>query len=125
MTQLTIRLLDAPAIERDGAPVAMDTRKATALLAYLAVTGRAHGREALAALLWAEHDDEHARGALRRTLSTLRTALGEDRLAIDCGTVALIPGAGLWLDVAEFRARLGACRAHGHPAADDDQIKGG
>ena len=96
----------------------MDTRKATALLAYLAVTGRSHAREALAALLWPEYDDEHARAALRRTLSTLRAALGEPHLAIDRETVSLIPGAGLWVDVTEFRARLAACRTHGHPAAD-------
>ncbi|MFZ1552318.1 MAG: BTAD domain-containing putative transcriptional regulator, partial [Anaerolineae bacterium] len=118
MTQLTIRLLGAPGIARDGAPVAVDTRKATALLAYLAVSGRSHAREALAGLLWPEYDDEHARAALRRTLSTLRTALGEEHLAIDRETVALIPSANLWVDVTEFRARLAACGKHGHPAAD-------
>ncbi len=118
MTHLTIRLLGAPAIERDAAPVVMDTRKATALLAYLALTGRSHARETLAALLWPEYDDEHARGALRRTLSTLRSALGEAHLAVDRETVGLIPSAGLWVDVTEFRARLAAWRAHGHPAAE-------
>ncbi len=118
MSQLIIRLLGAPGVERDGAPVIMDTRKATALLAYLVVTGREHGREALAALLWPEYDDEHARAALRRTLSTLRTALGEDHLAIDRETVGLIPGAGLCADVAAFGERLAACRSHGHPAAE-------
>ena len=118
MSQLTIHLLGTPGIARDGAPVAMDTRKATALLAYLAVTGRSHAREALAALLWPEYDDEHARSALRRTLSTLRAALDAPHLVIDRDTVSLIPGAGLWVDVAEFRARLAACRTHGHPAAD-------
>lgn len=118
MPELTIHLLGAPGIARDAAPVTMDTRKATALLAYLAVTGRGHARETLAALLWPEYDDEHARGALRRTLSTLRAALGEDHLAIDRETVGLIPGASLWVDVAEFRNRLAACRTHGHPAAE-------
>ena len=118
MSQLTLHLLGAPGIARDGAPVAVDTRKATALLAYLAVTGRSHARETLAALLWPEYDDEHARAALRRTLSTLRAALGETRLAIDREMVGLFPGAGLWVDVAEFHERLAVCRTHGHPAAD-------
>lgn len=118
MPQLIIRLLGASDIARNGAPVAMDTRKATALLAYLAVSGRSHAREGLAGLLWPEYDDEHARAALRRTLSTLRSALGEEHLAIDRETVALIPSANLWVDVTEFRARLAACRTHGHPAAD-------
>ena len=118
MSQLTIHLLGAPGIARDGAPITVDTRKATALLAYLAVTGRSHAREALAALLWPEYDDEHARSALRRTLSTLRAALDAPHLVIDRETVSLIPGTGLWVDVAEFRARLAACRTHGHAAAD-------
>lgn len=118
MPHLTLHLLGAPAIERDGAPVVMDTRKATALLAYLAVTGRAQGREALAALLWPEYDDEHARAALRRTLSTLRAAVGEACLAVDREMVSLISAAGLWVDIAEFRARLAACRTHGHPPAE-------
>lgn len=118
MPQLTIRLLGPPGIARDGAPVAVDTRKATALTAYLAVSGRSHAREALAGLLWPEYDDEHARAALRRTLSTLRAAVGEEHLAIDRETVALVPGANLWVDVTEFRARLAACALHGHPAAD-------
>lgn len=118
MSHLTIHLLGAPGIVRDGAPVAVDTRKATALLAYLAVTGRSHARETLAALLWPEYDDEHARAALRRTLSTLRTALDTPHLVVDRETVSLVPGAGLWVDVAEFHARLAACRTHGHPAAD-------
>ena len=58
------------------------------------------------------------RAALRRTLSTLRTALGEAHLAIDREMVSLIPSPGLWVDVTEFRAWLAACRAHGHPASD-------
>ena len=118
MSQLTLHLLGAPGIGRDGAPIKVDTRKATALLAYLAVTGRGHAREALAALLWPEYDDEHARSALRRTLSTLRAALDAPHLVIDRETVSLIPGTGLWVDVTEFRARLAACRTHGHAAAD-------
>ncbi|MDQ1300429.1 MAG: hypothetical protein QG637_346 [Chloroflexota bacterium] len=93
MPQLTIHLLGAPAIARDGAPIAVDTRKATALLAYLAVTGRGHARETLAALLWPEYDDKHARAALRRTLSTLRTALDTPHLAVDRDTVCLTPPA--------------------------------
>ena len=118
MSQLTLHILGAPGIARDGTPVAVDTRKATALLAYLAVTGRSHAREALAALLWPEYDDEHARAALRRTLSTLRAALGAPHLTIDRDTVSLVPGAGFWVDVTEFRARLAACRTHGHAVAD-------
>ena len=50
--------------------------KALALLAYLAVEGGAHARPRLAALLWGEQDDEHARASLRQALAQLRRALG-------------------------------------------------
>ncbi len=40
MSRLAIFLLGAPRIELDGQPVETDTRKASALLAFLAVTGR-------------------------------------------------------------------------------------
>src|SRR4249919_3479503 len=76
MAVLRLALLGPPDIRCDGAPLVVDTRKAVALLAYLAVTGERHGRDALAGLLWPDHDTDHARGALRRTLSVLNKALG-------------------------------------------------
>src|SRR6202042_2537643 len=45
---LRISLLGAPRIEVDGRPLAVDTRKATAMLAYLAVTGHTHTRAVIA-----------------------------------------------------------------------------
>ncbi len=102
---LTIALLGAPRIEVDGAPLRVDTRKAVALLAFLAVTGHAHGRDRLTALLWPEYDDDRARAALRRTLSTLKTAVGGDWLRIDRATVALA-AADADVDIARFRALL-------------------
>ena len=49
---IAIRLLGPVDIRVDGAPLSVDTRKAVALLAYLAVTGRPVSRESLGALLW-------------------------------------------------------------------------
>jgi DNA-binding SARP family transcriptional activator/predicted ATPase len=108
---VVVELLGAPRIERDGATVEVDTRKAVALLAYLAVTRRAHTRDALAALLWPEYDQEHARGALRRTLSTLRKAVGPEHVESTRERVALKRGAGLHVDVDEFRDRLHSGKA--------------
>ena len=99
---LTIALLGAPRIEVDGRPLRVDTRKAIALLAYLAVTGHAHGRDHLTALLWSDSDDERARAALRRTLSALKTGLGGDWLQIERSAVSLAAG-GAEIDVARFR----------------------
>jgi predicted ATPase/DNA-binding SARP family transcriptional activator len=82
----------------------MDTRKALALLAYLAVTGEAQRRESLAALLWPEYDHSHALGALRRTLSSLRSALRPECLEISREMVGIAPEANLVFDLAQFRA---------------------
>jgi DNA-binding SARP family transcriptional activator len=98
-----VTLLGPPAVRRDGAHAAFDTRKAIALLAELAMAERARPRETLCELLWPEHDPERARGALRRTLSTLRKAIGEEWLEVAGDTVGLRRGPGLELDVFRFR----------------------
>ena len=83
--------------------MSVDTRKAVALLAYLALADRPHSRDALAELLWPGRDAEHARGALRRTLSTLRKAIGEEHVEAARERVALARGPKLEIDVDRFR----------------------
>ena len=109
-------LFGAPRIERNGKPVAIDTRKAFALIAYLAVTRQSHSRDALATLLWSEYDQTRARGALRRTLSVLNAALADGQLEIDREAIALAPAAKLYVDVDEFHRRLADTVKHGHAA---------
>ena len=59
-----------------GAALVLPTRKAQALLAYLALPlGQAHPREKLATLLWGDMPDAQARGNLRHALSRIRKAL--------------------------------------------------
>lgn len=99
---VSVRLFGPPRIERDGESVAVDTRKAIALLAYLAVTGRPHSRDHLAALLWPEADQARARSALRRTLSTLNSALGGRGLLIEREALGLVADA-IDVDVLTFR----------------------
>lgn len=112
---LAIRLLGPVDIRVGGVPLAVDTRKAVALLAYLALTSRPASRESLGALLWPESGDAEARGALRRTLSVLNSALGGIGLAIDRMSVALDP-ALVDLDVTRFREAVAQARGHGHEA---------
>ena len=114
MPRLDLFLLGSPRAERDGTPIQVDTRKATALLAYLAVTGQSHSRDALATLLWPEYDQTHAHAALRRTLSVLNKAVAGDWLQIERETVGLDPSAGVWLDVEQFHSRLADCLSHSH-----------
>jgi DNA-binding SARP family transcriptional activator/Tfp pilus assembly protein PilF len=105
-----VMLLGPPRVERDGVPVAFDTRKAMALLAHLALVERPRPRDVLADLLWPEHDAEHARGALRRTLSALRSGVGAGALEATRDRVALVRGPELELDVDRFRADAAAGR---------------
>ena len=115
MPDLALYLSGIPRIERDGWAVVLARHKALALLAYLAVTGTPHRRDALAAFLWPELDQTHARAALRRTLSSLHIALAGDWLAINRETIGLPPSPAVRLDVAQFRQLLAQCRGHGHP----------
>lgn len=75
-SRLEIRLLGPPEVLVDGLPLRTDTRKAVALLAYLSQRDTAPDREHLVELLWSGSTPERGRGALRRTLATVRSALG-------------------------------------------------
>ena len=86
---LAIRVLGPLEVLVDGAPIVVDTRKALAILAVLAVERRPFARDEIAALLWPDADDESARGSLRRTLSVLRAALGDRWLRVDRSAVEL------------------------------------
>jgi predicted ATPase/DNA-binding SARP family transcriptional activator len=118
MPRTVLYLLGTPRIERDGAPVVVDTRKALALLAYLVVNRQRQSRDTLAALLWPDYDQAHARATLRRTLSTLHKAVGGAWLTIERESIGLARSASLWVDVDAFLGHLAACRTHGHPAAE-------
>lgn len=73
---LQVSVLGNLAVTRDGAAMQLPpSRKTRALLAYLAVTARPHGRDRLSALLWPVPDDP--RGALRWSLSRLRPLVDE------------------------------------------------
>jgi DNA-binding SARP family transcriptional activator len=103
---LRLSLLGPPVADIGDTPLAVDTRKATALLAYLAVEGGTHNRDSLASLLWPEYAPDRARAALRRTLSTLRSALGGRWVVVARDSVSF-DRSGASLDVEEFE-RLAA-----------------
>jgi DNA-binding SARP family transcriptional activator len=74
MGLLQLKLLGAPEVRHAGQVVQFATRKALALLIYLAVEGDKQPREKLTALFWLESDGERSCAALRRTLAFLRRA---------------------------------------------------
>lgn len=103
---LRLSLLGPPLVTLDGRPVSFDTRKATALLAVLAVERQPQPRDRLAALLWPDADATRARSALRRTLSVTAAAAGEAVIAQR--SVVALDGDKASSDFAEFEALLGA-----------------
>ncbi|MFN8539840.1 MAG: AAA family ATPase [Thermomicrobiales bacterium] len=113
MGLLHLALLGWPEVRHEDQAVAFPTRKALALLAYLAVEGGTHSREKLTALFWPESDSAQGRATLRSTLAHLRTALGEPaaHLVAMRETIALDPTLPCELDVqllhAAARARVG------------------
>ena len=114
MAILEINLLGAPRILQDGSPVEFDTRKATALLAYLAVTEQPHTRDTLATLLWPDYDQIRARAALRRTLSTVNRALEGQHLEIRRDTIEIKLDPGVWVDTKHFQELSSVAEEHNH-----------
>src|SRR5262245_34224858 len=117
MARLTLTLLGGFRAHLDpGAPLAFPTRKAQALLCYLAMPlGEAHPRDKLATLLWGSTVETTARTSLRQTLYALRRCLRRAAgkpLHSDGHVVSLDPAA-VTLDVAEFEKRVN----EGTPAA--------
>ena len=115
MADLKLFLFGSPRVELEGAPVDLERRKVLALLIFLAVSGRPHSRDALAALFWPDHNQRQARAYLRRDLAILNTGLPGNWLIVDRETVELNREAGPWLDTEQFQRLLAACQGHGHP----------
>jgi DNA-binding SARP family transcriptional activator/tetratricopeptide (TPR) repeat protein len=112
---LEIRLLGSPQVTVDTVPVEVDTRKAIAMLAYLAVEQSAD-REALASLFWAESSPERSRATLRRTLSSLRGGIGADWIRADRNRVTIAEG--FVCDVHRFTTEIEETTHHDHDPSD-------
>lgn len=117
MAQLDIQLFGFPTLTLAGEAVVVDTRKALALVAYLALAGQPVSRDALATLLWPDFDQERSRAALRRTLFALRAGLDGFGLETGRQALALDPDADMRVDVLEFRRLLALADSH-HPPGD-------
>jgi DNA-binding SARP family transcriptional activator len=103
---LKFRLLRAPEIYQNGAPaVGPSSAKARALLYYLAMSGRAYTRPALATLLWGDHSEQAARSNLRKVLRELEAAL-PGHLIIDRHSVVFDTNQPYWVDALEFTSRI-------------------
>src|SRR5260370_34157459 len=106
MSQLQLSLLGVPVVEHGERTLTFSTRKALALLVYLAVEGGTHTRKTLSESFWPELDAEHGRAALRATLLELRKPLerchgpGErSHLLVERDTLRFDQGSPLILDL--------------------------
>src|SRR6185503_6418576 len=104
---LDIRLLGKFEILSGGKPVAITSRPAQSLFAYLILNaGTAYRREKLAGMLWPDSLEETARDNLRHALWRGRKALPSkptaEYLLTDDLSIAFNASAEFWLDTAEL-----------------------
>ena len=79
---LRLSLLGGVALYAGNQEIALENRKANALIAYLALApGMKESRERLAGLLWSETEDAKARASLRQSLHVVRKAFDNAGLA--------------------------------------------
>ena len=105
---VSLRLLGRCEFRRGEELVHLETTRAAALLAYLALAGAPQPRQKLLGLLWGHLPEEKARANLRHTLWHLRTRFPGEIPLIETTqqTVAFNRQAGCRVDVAEFEACL-------------------
>jgi predicted ATPase/DNA-binding SARP family transcriptional activator len=99
---------------------AFRTKKERALLAYLAMDGKRHRREALAELLWPERPEGYARTNLRQAVMGIRRMLGVEGaqyLKVHDDWVEL-SGKEIALDALAFERLFLGTQSHPHKNAD-------
>src|SRR5258705_900915 len=75
---LSVSLVGRLGVRFNGRPIELRTRKAGAVLSYLALSEmKQESRERLVGLLWSRSDEEKARASLRQVVRELRSMLEE------------------------------------------------
>ncbi len=76
--RLSVSLVGRIGLQFNGRPIELRTRKAGAVLGYLALSEmKRESRERLVGLLWSRSDEERARASLRQVVRELRSVLEE------------------------------------------------
>lgn len=110
---LEVRMLGQFDVRRDGAPIAIASRPAQSLLAYLLLNaGVEHRREKLAGLFWPDATEKNARSNLRHALWQLRDALESKQprsrtapfILVDDISISFNSASKYWLDAAIVQA---------------------
>jgi len=107
---LEIRTFGGLHLRCEGEPLEeLTSRKAEALLVYLAVTGKPQAREVLSDFFWDTRTQTQASANLRTVLTLLRKRVG-DYLTIGRNYVRINPDVDVWLDLDEFEEKLGEAK---------------
>jgi len=126
--RLSVSLVGRLGVRFNGRPIELRTRKAGAVLSYLALSeAKQESRERLVGLLWSRSDEEKARASLRQVVRELRSLLDEagydgfiaerlmvgldvDRIEVDIESVIQLAECGrvhpLLLDTPQLDGRL-------------------
>ena len=108
---LRVRLAGGLRLESDGREIVPPrSRRARALLAYVAAHPGPHARAQLAARFWPDVLDESARTSLRAALTELRGALGDEAEHLVATRAAIELDAEVAVDVRAFTSLLAAGR---------------
>lgn len=114
MHDLSITLFGSPQIKRGDEHLSIQRRKDLALLIYLVSASQPQSRDTLATLLWQDQTQTEARSNLRKSLSRLKSLLGEEVLVVAQNEAGINPKIALYLDTAQFHLQLNQFRQHGH-----------
>jgi DNA-binding SARP family transcriptional activator len=108
-SRVSINILGTPEILLSGRPLALNHQKASALLFFLAATGKPHTRDYLATLLWGETGASEARHSLRSSLYRLRQGIQLDQaeeILVSNGEFLCLQSNTYDCDVSEFHRLL-------------------
>ena len=105
MRQLRVRTLGEQRLLLDDEPIAPLPAKVAGLVVYLAETGEARSRSALAGLMWSDLPEQTARANLRQALTRLRKELPEH---VEVGRDVVALKGSVWIDTHELSREHGA-----------------
>ncbi|MEL7414359.1 MAG: BTAD domain-containing putative transcriptional regulator, partial [Pseudomonadota bacterium] len=111
---LSLTTVGAMTLVLNGAPKPLSSKKAVAILTYLALQEQpTESRERISALLWSDNDQAGARAALRQTVRRLKLDLAEFEDILDADRSNLRLTAPIKVDILEAIAEAEAGEAPG------------
>ncbi|QRN84233.1 hypothetical protein JR338_05705 [Chloroflexota bacterium] len=114
MTDLEFFWLGPPIIKRNTSAVHMETRKATALLAFISLSTSPLSREKLATLFWPNSDQTHAQANFRRALFSINQSIGYNALLSSTESIGIDPNSLILQDVNTFQTLSESVISHLH-----------